>query len=75
MPKTKKLARGRYELVLHGNTFTIEKMCGDANWRLYNAKDTEVDCCETKAGLLRALSTWSVETTQAAAMQDFCTYA
>lgn len=75
MPKTKKLSRGRYELVHHGHAFTIEKLCGDTNWRLYNAEATEVNCCETKAGLLRALSTWSVETTQAAALQDFCTYA
>lgn len=75
MPKTKKLSRGRYEFVLHGHAFTIEKLCEDTNWRLYNAKATEVNCCETKAGLLQALSTWSVETTQAAALQDFCTYA
>jgi hypothetical protein len=75
MLKSKKLSRGRYEFVLHGHTFTLEKLSGDINWRLYNAKDTEVNCCETKAGLLEALSTWSVETTQEAALQDFCNYA
>ena len=75
MLKTKKLSSGRYAVTHHGHTFTLEKLYGDTNWRLYNAKDTEVNCGETKAGLLQALSTWSVETTQEAALQAFCPYA
>lgn len=75
MLTTKRVSQGRYTVTVHGYTFTIERLYGDRNWRLYNALDTEVNYAETKQGLLTGMAHWSVDHAKTNAEQEFCTYA
>lgn len=73
--KSTKLNPGRYSVTLHNHAFTLEKLYGDRNWRLYNSQDTEIFACETKSGILQVLRCWSASNTAEYASQEFCTYA
>lgn len=70
-----KINAGRYAISLHGHTFTLEKLYGDRNWRLYNSLETEVCAAETKSGLLQVMRDWSASKAAEYASQEFCTYA
>jgi hypothetical protein len=74
--KVVKIKAGEYAVTIHNHTFTLERLFGCPNWTLYNAKGTEVQQCETKAGMLQVMRLcWSERHTQEHAAQDFCTYA
>jgi hypothetical protein len=73
--KSTKLSPGRYRVSLHNHAFTLEKLYGDRNWRLYNSLETEVCAAETKSGLLQVMRDWSASKAAEYASQEFCTYA
>lgn len=73
--KSTKLNPGRYSVTIHNHTFTLEKLYGDRNWRLYNSQDTEICACETKSGIMQVLRCWSASNIAEYANQEFCTYA
>ena len=73
--KVTKSTSGNYIVTLHGESFNLEKMFGDVNWRLYNKSLTEINCAETKSGMLEVMRGWSQERTSEYANEDTCYYA
>jgi hypothetical protein len=73
--KVTKSNAGNYIVTLHNHSYSLEKMFGDANWRLYNKSFTEINCAETKSGMLEVMRGWSQERTSEYAYEDTCYYA
>ena len=73
--KVTKETAGIYNITLHGYSFKIEKLFGDTNWRVYNDSLTEINCGETKSGMLEVMREWSQERTSEYSNADTCCYA
>lgn len=73
--KVTKSTAGNYIVTLHGHSFNLEKMFGDKNWHVYNDSLTEINCGETKSGMLEVMREWSQERTSEYASADTCYYA
>lgn len=72
MPKSKRIRDGQYAVTVHGHVFTLEKPFGGNQWTLCNADGTELCRCETKAGALQLMATWSADYTAKQSAADFC---